>query len=621
VCPADNNLCDQELCNENTCLVKGPDVKAVAWIDEFPCSGPEFDKLVDEVYASWCIDADCKSDPASKAIITAITLGLKGLCPTANNIDPPSAWSSPSDYLAYIDKKQFRGISQHHPVTLSCLDGLIIESNGCNTFEHHGYTPIVLPGGVNTSLYSEGVGQKTCTESGGTGTQCLEIDYIHQFRIAEPGAFISKILSGGFDVPWAFQKVKYKLCCPTAGETQGHYDVQVTGSTFPSHTFYLDGQAVSTHMQEDLGAFMYSNPPGPYEPFPPEVPLGGGTTEVSCQAPLAPSPVGCISVPHYVGDVAPCTVVECDPDTGDVTLTPECCIDPVSKKPKDINIPRVDLGFTFPFSSTFCKAALAAGYPALGKLAVTAVGNAKASYSTDPTCSTEANLSGSLRMDLELCGPGVEAKGGLDGSVDLQHCKECNNPPQWECGAKSCLQANFAGTYGKGVFENGVIPLPFTDPDVGLGIACGVKFRLRLEGTVSGFYQDPYDTNCSTCGPRCLTGGLTVTPIMQLRGQCQGTLLGASVTGAVRGGVEGSVNITAPIKPIGCGKKGTCATGKFTPHIRAELRAGPKLFGLGGQITLLQRHCESTWAKTSCVGKEVKKPWDCETTLIDVWPF
>jgi len=267
------------------CKLEAPDVKAIAWIDEFPCEGSEFDALVQSVFSVWCskqtqADGTDGCDPttlANQAFLTAIAGGLEGLCGSANTTDPPAQLSDPPTAFGdYIATKQLRGATRHYAMDMDCCDGKIVnEAGACTVFADHGYTP--LP----TGQMESGEGDSKCTKTGGEGDQCLTVEYSHTFHIGGPGKIIADILGFGFKSPTVFQDIKYELCCPAKGEENASYDITVSGSHFPSHKAYVDNALIGTHTQTGLGEFMYSDvdDAGGIVSLPDEVTIGTKTKD------------------------------------------------------------------------------------------------------------------------------------------------------------------------------------------------------------------------------------------------------------------------------------------------------------------------------------------------------
>lgn len=52
--------------------------------------------------------------------------------------------------------------------------------------------------------------------------------------------------------PWGWRRVQYSLSC------SGVYVIAYSGSDFPSHKAYLNGNAIATHMQTGYGAFVFA---------------------------------------------------------------------------------------------------------------------------------------------------------------------------------------------------------------------------------------------------------------------------------------------------------------------------------------------------------------------------
>jgi len=345
-CTADNP-CEKEVCDDESCQMQGPTVQVVAWIDEFDCSGPSFDSLVFDVLQYWCFEAQlpwCEPNTLFYwAFNTAIELGLEELCKSANIVDPQEFWPAPQSFTNYIATQQHRGASAAYPVEISCLDGVITQApQKCGYWLDHGYTPYGPEGAPLEYVSGEGKSAGCFLDSGGVGNQCAEYQYEHKMRIEMPD-FAVDLLGVGFDVPWVFHRIHYKLCCPGAGEAQGEYDISVEVSNFPSHKAYIDepgynadennfhGSSIGTHNQTTLPQFLFSNlfeTPVPVDDLPPAFLLGPQTGDVKCEitAPSGGSGDGsCTTEPIDIDEGDLCTDVICNPDTGEVTYEPLVC--------------------------------------------------------------------------------------------------------------------------------------------------------------------------------------------------------------------------------------------------------------------------------------------------------
>jgi hypothetical protein len=194
---------------------------------------------------------------------------------------PPEQMSG-APWADFVRSKQYRGITQVGGMTVQCHEGRILNTLGQDTkYDNHGYTP--LPGGENPVRFEPGVGQvyHLFPEGRGPGRECLFVDHRHVFIISGPGGVIADLLSNPFDIPLAFHRVQYRVCCPGAGEATGRFTVNLESSNFPSAKTYIDGEQAGARFQQGLGEFMFSNPDDRSR-FPPSAVLTEHGQDLDC---------------------------------------------------------------------------------------------------------------------------------------------------------------------------------------------------------------------------------------------------------------------------------------------------------------------------------------------------
>jgi hypothetical protein len=664
-CETDENLCDTEICNDETCVVSTPRVTAVSWVDEFPCEGPEFDALVADLQEKGCQDFPC--DAAAPDFTgqgnyweeTAQTL-VKWLCLTATS-EPPADPPSAAALQTLSSEKQFRAMSMHNPIHLLCYDGVILEENGCQTFQNHGYTKNIAftkwltekPGGPQALL-----GTHKCTKSGGVGTQCVDVDYLHRFRVDSVpvdtvhGKYHG--LDGAADQdtsgsPWAFHRTTYKVCCPDAGAApgaQGEYDLEVTTSKYPSTRVYLQTPltaSVETHEQSDLGSFYFSNINGAGEQLPAPVTVLSKTInqttpfdfDLPVCTPFEPDNPQCIHAPINIDDEDPCTEDVCDPDTGDVDNNPTCCEAPDQPENTNFVLPRVKVAYDVPGSGTWCKALALPG-----ELKVSGALGTKISNTFDPSCKWQANFWGFQKGSFSACGFGAELTGELAGQGTFSFCKDCSTPPKWECGEMSCVEATLTATGQVAAVVEGVYEL--LDPNVGIGLGCNLAGKMGMEYVLEAYYRRPMNTSCADgkCGPRCMLTTVKAGPVGEVSGGCKAALAGVTLSGNIKAGIKGKIGgrikvLSAALDaaeqlvnlpPLdsendGCGGGAFCMLGTLTPYIGASGGLGGAAAGLSGDVEFFTHDCWRTWSLDNCEGgTPLQQPWQCETHFIDIWP-
>lgn len=291
----------------------------------------------------------------------------------------------------------------------------------------------------------------------------------------------------------------------------------------------------------------------------------------------------------------------------------ECTIDP-DPVDYDYDVPGVNAELSVPFSGYFCKALIAAGLPSTGELTLQASAASAGSVMRDADCRSDIELSGSLTGHVQVCGPLVELEGEVEGTADVQQCKDCVSPPYYECTDIACANAALDVTAGADVGWN--VNIPLGDASAGVGVECdlqgtiGSALTLGVEHTFTG----PGDCLEGPCED-CTTADWDWQPRVKLKGSCQGAF-GAAITGTATVQLGGSMKLTGR-EGQDCPDPPICVTGGVDASIDVHIDLGVNIGPFGGSITLWNWGCEGTYDKGTCEDQE-DTGWECDAGFIDV---
>lgn len=313
-----------------------------------------------------------------------------------------------------------------------------------------------------------------------------------------------------------------------------------------------------------------------------------------------------------------CTEDVCDPETGlcvhtfiDVPECNPCTLAPTPTK-ADWSIPGIKVGVDIPGSGMWCKLLY---LPGELQASVTISGEGESTL--DSSCKGHYAAGTQIAQELELCGPLLGGAQSLAGELDLQHCKVCNTPPQFECEGYDCLDAKLTGSVHPQVGVN--LVAEFGDTSFIGGVKCnlqgvqGMKTTGTLEATIPG------DEPCTdeVCH-ECYKASIDVQPTQSLSAGCGGTIGGISVGGGGSVTLQGSLKNTLRVGHPSCASPPVCLTGGIDANLDLALNIGIGA-GLTGSITFAKYSCDWTWDKGTCADEEDTKPFSCEWKFFDLW--
>ena len=315
-----------------------------------------------------------------------------------------------------------------------------------------------------------------------------------------------------------------------------------------------------------------------------------------------------------------CTEDTCDPETGlcvhtfiDVPECNPCTLAPEPKK-SDWSIPGIKVGVDVPGSGVWCKFFLLPG-----ELQASMTLSGEGESTLDSSCKGHYESGTQIAQEVEFCGPLLAGATEVGGELDLQHCKVCNDPPQFECEGFDCLDAKLTGSVHPQAGLNGVLELGDTSFIGGvkcnLMITQGMKVTGALEATIPSA-EPCTDEACH----ECYKASIDVQPTQTISAGCGGSIGGLSVGGGGSGTLQGSLKNTIRTGHPSCASPPYCITGGLDGSFDLALNIGGGA-GITGGITVAKYACDWTWDKGTCADEEDTKPVSCKWKFFDLWPW
>jgi len=315
-----------------------------------------------------------------------------------------------------------------------------------------------------------------------------------------------------------------------------------------------------------------------------------------------------------------CTEDMCDPETGlcehtfiDVPECNPCTLAPTPTK-ADWSIPGIKVGVDVPGSGMWCKFFLLPG-----ELQASMTLSGEGESTLDSSCKGHYQSGTQIAQEVEFCGPLLGGATEVGGELDLQHCKVCNDPPQFECEGFDCLDAKLTGSVHPQAGLNGVLELGDTSFIGGvkcnLMITQGMKVTGALEATIPSA-EPCTDEACH----ECYKASIDVQPTQTISAGCGGSIGGLSVGGGGSGTLQGSLKNTIRTGHPSCASPPYCITGGLDGSFDLALNIGVGA-GITGGITVAKYACDWTWDKGTCADEEDTKPVSCKWKFFDLWPW
>jgi len=226
-----------------TLTIKGPEAKIVSFIAPF---GVDTD-LINGATDAWERTSGKVLDWGQAR---KLVLALHQLSRSANPL-PPRSFANIAAWNTFLRTQEHRGYILLQP-SLEC-DCLYSQSGSSAVSSSHvGWTP--TRGDAPGIDYMKGEGSSSAVKTSDLGSGCVKFTYQRWSRIGPIGQALSRFLTG-YAPPFIWAKVEYTLCCDT-----GEYDIEFSGSDFPSHYSYVGNGFSGVHDQKNLPAFLFAGP-------------------------------------------------------------------------------------------------------------------------------------------------------------------------------------------------------------------------------------------------------------------------------------------------------------------------------------------------------------------------